>query len=551
MHNSQFAQHLGLSILRQLCIMHLAASLVLTSCSPPTPFSPPTPTAGPTITITVIADGQTQRFALPQTLTVREALNQAGIALGELDRVQPGPATRLTDGVMVTVTRIRETFETEDIIIPFTSETLKNEGLPQGERRLLQAGANGQQTVTYRTVFENGVQVSRSVIDQQIIQEAVPEIIVVGAQASFTVVPISGTLTYISGSNAWAMRGDSGKRTPLTTSGDVDGRIFDLSPDGQFILFSRVPTDTNGANFNSLWVITTTAPTTGTAASRFRPISLPVSNTLYAEWSPIQTISPTIAFSTAENTPGRAPGWQANNDLWLMDWGIDRRTRRLTFNRTQILDSNQGGVYGWWGTGYAFAPDGLRIAYARTDSVGVIDLATFERTELLPYVAYNTRRDWAWFPALSWANSEWLYTVQHGAPLGLELPEDSPVFDLTALSSTSGLALNLVPRAGIFSNPVVSSNGQNIAFLQATDPNNSPFSRYRLAVMDRDGSNLRALFPAEDQPGLEAGALPTWSPDGRLIAIIYQGNLWLINTESGVSQQLTGDGLTTRVEWGK
>jgi Tol biopolymer transport system component len=152
---------------------------------------------------------------------------------------------------------------------------------------------------------------------------------------------------------------------------------------------------------------------------------------------------------------------------------------------------------------------------------------------------------------LSWANNEWLYTVQHGAPLGLELPEDSPVFDLTALSSTNGLALNLVPRAGIFSNPVVATDGKSIAFLQAADPNNSPFSRYRLAVMDRDGSNLRALFPPEDQPGLEAGALPTWSPDGRLIAIIYQGNLWLINTQSGLSQQLTGDGLTTRVEWGK
>ena len=42
-----------------------------------------------------------------------------------------------------------------------------------------------------------------------------------------------------------------------------------------------------------------------------------------------------------------------------------------------------------------------------------------------------------------------------------------------------------------------------IAFLQAEIPDRSETSRYRIAVMDRDGSNRRTLFPEDESPGLE------------------------------------------------
>ncbi|MCS6909382.1 MAG: G5 domain-containing protein [Anaerolineales bacterium] len=534
-------------------------SFIASACA--TPASAPLfPTATPSpIIITVIADGQTQRFALTRPMTVREALLQAGFTIGETDRTEPAPFTRLSDGMTVRLVRVRETFETEQVVVPFESQVIANEGLPRGERRLLQAGANGLAELTYRIVFEDGVQVSRSVINRVILKEPTPEIITVGAQTAFTVVPITGTLAYLSGGNAWIMRGDSSRRTPLTTGGDLDGFVFDLSPDGQALLYSRTFTDTRSPQFdrvfNTLWVITLTQ----TVRAPQPALNLPVSNTLYAEWSPVQTVSPTIAFSTGEKNPRGPLLWQANNDLWLMSWWTNPRTRQLEFLQTPVVETNSGGLYGWWGTGYAFALDGQRIAYARTDSIGLIDLATFQRTELTQFAPFNSRQEWAWYPTLRWAEGDWLYTVTHGAPLGFELPEDSPVFDVTALSPGLQLELNLVPRAGIFANPAPSprlatTEGERpirIAFLQAIEPNTSPQSRYRLAVMDRDGSNLRLVFPPDEQPGFEAGAAFSWSPDGRLIAAIYQGNLWLIDPDSGVSQQLTGDGLTTRVEWGR
>lgn len=552
MHN--FDSPRRVSFKYRLGIVHCTLCIFLTACSAIVPL--PTATLPSTVALSLTADGQTQTVTLPPGLTVREAVAQAGVAVGNLDRLAPPPYTLIAEGTTITITRVTETFETEQMEVPFTSQVVKNESLPEGERRLLQAGASGLEEITYRTMFEDGVQVSRSIVKRVYLQPPTPEITMVGAQASFTIVPVTGTLAYLNGHNAWIIRQNSGQRRPVTFTSDLDGRIFALSPDGQWLLFNRVVTDTASTQFNTLWAV----PLTGTLTNTV-PVALPISNTLYAEWSPTQLR--TVAYSTAEKIT-RAPGWQANNDLWLLSWAETQnrttRKRETVFTTTQVLDTSFGGLYGWWGTGFAFAPDGASIAYARTDAIGVIDLATLSESKLTTFAAFNTHSDWAWYPALRWApGGEFLYTVTHGDPLGLELPEDSPVFNLTALSPT-GLHLNLVPRAGMFANPLPSpaqnSGGAEhpfrVAFLQAVEPNDSPFSRYRLGVMDRDGSNARFIFPPEDQPGMSASETTVaWSPDGRLLAVLYEGNLWLVDPDTGITQQLTGDGLSEHPEWGK
>ena len=73
-------------------------------------------------------------------------------------------------------------------------------------------------------------------------------------------------------------------------------------------------------------------------------------------------------------------------------------------------------------------------------------------------------------------------------------------------------------------------------------------------VMDRDGSNSKALFPPTDTNGIEPQT-PVWSPEplegqtGDFIAVIYQGNLWLVDSGSGEAYQVTGDGLINAIDW--
>jgi uncharacterized protein YabE (DUF348 family) len=68
------------------------------------------------------------------------------------------------------------------VTLPFERQTIRNEALPQGSTRLLQAGENGLQEITHRILEEAGGKVSTSPSGDRL--EPRPEIVMVGAQAS-------------------------------------------------------------------------------------------------------------------------------------------------------------------------------------------------------------------------------------------------------------------------------------------------------------------------------------------------------------------------------
>ncbi len=502
----------------------------------------PEATAG-LITVSVIADGETRSVDVPSGSTSQQALALAGITLGALDRVDPPSYTVLTAGATVRVIRVTESIETQSIVVPFEQQTIRNEALPEGETRLLQPGQNGLQEVTYRIIEEEGVEISRSPVRTVVVQDPVPEITMVGAQAAYTSLPIEGTLAYLAAGNAWVIRNASSDRRPVVTTGDLDGRIFRLSPDGRWLLFTRSQPEGDG-DINSLWAVST-------VAANPEPIDLHAVNVVhFADWSPTAS-APTVGYSTVEPSPS-PPGWQANNDLVLVTFASSGRIIR---QRT-LVAPNTGGEYGWWGTNFAWATDTL-LAFARADSVGLVDLRSPQFDPLVEIVPLQTLGEWAWVPGISWGRDDrTLFFLTHGAPLGMESPAASPAFHLAALDTLTGTIIELSPLAGMFANPVVSPalhlpSGElayQVAFLQAVSPLESADSRYRLVVMDRDGSNQRALFPPQGELGLEPQVV-AWSPDSARLALLYRGNVWVVDVESGVAQPVTGDGQGVRVDW--
>ncbi len=171
------------------------------------------------ITLQVEADGGTTSYTVASGSTVQQALASAGVRLGELDRVDPPVFTVLTQDAVVRITRVVERFEVETETLPFERQTIRNEALPEGETRLLQPGVNGAQETTYRILEEEGVETLAHSGQDHDPESPVPEIIMVGAQAAFSPVPVDGTLAYLSGSTAWVMSGDSGNRRPVLLDG--------------------------------------------------------------------------------------------------------------------------------------------------------------------------------------------------------------------------------------------------------------------------------------------------------------------------------------------
>jgi hypothetical protein len=520
--------------LRASLLTALLAISLLVSCRSPQ-------VTGEDVTIRVIADGKSSNITIPAGSTVTQALQSAGITVGSLDRVDPPPYTVVGNGNSITLTRVKEVFETEQQVIPFERQVVRNESLPDGETRLVQAGVNGQEELTYRRVLENDVEISKSIVKSVTLQEAIPEIMMVGAQSSFAPLPIPGHLVYLAGGNAWIIDTSTANRTALVTTGDLDGRIFELAPNGSYLIFTRKSSKPASQEINTLWAVRTNGG---------KPFSTGISNVVhFADWIPGTN---SIAYSTVEPR-ATSPGWQANNDLY--------RYSISTGERRKILDASSGGVYGWWGMTFAFSPEG-RLAYARPDGIGLVDLDGKYLKPLLNITPLNTHSDWAWLPSLTWgADGKTLYFISHAPPPSLVNEEDSPFFDISATSFDNNATVQMVAQTGMFAYPTASpfqsssrEKQYQVAYLQAIFPEQSETSRYRVVVMDRDGSNRRTIFPANDAPGLEPQTL-TWAPDaiegqsGDFIAVMYQGNLWLVDSGNGQAYQVTGDGLVTRIDW--
>jgi hypothetical protein len=515
-----------------LCL--LTVFVTLTACRSPQ-------VTGEDIAVSIKADGETQVVALPAGSTVTQALQIANVTVGNLDKAEPPLYTVLNNSDSVTLVRVQEKFETEEVIIPFERQVVRNESLSEGETRLVQAGVNGLQELTYRIVLEDDEEISKSIVKSVSLQESAPEIMMVGAKSSFAPLPIPGTIAYLAGGNAWIIDTSTANRTPIVTTGDLDGRIFFLSPNGGYLVFSRKSTKTPDQEINTLWAVRTNGG---------KPFSTGIVNVVhYAEWIPGTN---SIAYSTVEPRT-TAPGWQANNDL--------HRYSITTGAKAKILDASSGGVYGWWGMSFAFAPDG-RLAYARPDGIGLVDIDGKYIKPLIDITPFNTHSDWAWLPSIAWgADGNTLYYTSHALPPTLVTEEDSPFFDISAVSFSTDANMEIVQQTGMFASPsssyLQSSSTERqyqVAYLQAIFPEQSETSRYRVVVMDRDGSNRRTIFPADDAPGIHPQN-PAWAPDsiegqtGDFIAVVYQGNLWLVDSGNGQAYQVTGDGLVTRIDW--
>jgi hypothetical protein len=103
-----------------------------------------------------------------------------------------------------------------------------------------------------------------------------------------------GVLAYMSDGTAVILQGSAAFPEQLDVGGGLDGRVFDLSPSGSHLLFTRVDGDLASFN-NALYVIETRRGA--------KPRALGVENVLWAGWNPANAGElGEIAYTTAIST---------------------------------------------------------------------------------------------------------------------------------------------------------------------------------------------------------------------------------------------------------
>jgi len=88
--------------------------------------------------------------------TVFQAIADANIYLGPLDRISVAGTSKVTDNEVIRIQRVSYGETTERVTLDYKTLTQPDPNSPAGSEQLLTAGKEGQQQVTYRLVYVDG-----------------------------------------------------------------------------------------------------------------------------------------------------------------------------------------------------------------------------------------------------------------------------------------------------------------------------------------------------------------------------------------------------------
>ena len=120
-------------------------------------------------------------FEVPvSSVTVGSALAEAGVSLQFLDYSLPAAERPIPEDRIIRVVRVREEVLMEETIIPYTEERVSDPKINVGEEQILQVGINGVQSATVRVRYENGEEVSRTIVAEWVSKAPVAQRIAYG-----------------------------------------------------------------------------------------------------------------------------------------------------------------------------------------------------------------------------------------------------------------------------------------------------------------------------------------------------------------------------------
>ncbi len=135
--------------------------------------------------VTVLADG-TQTPSLTSQPTVREAVLEAGIALGPDDRTEPPLDAVPEPGATIRVVRVVKELETALWRIPRKVTKVDDQSMALGLRRVIVAGKDGVEEVTFCTTYEDGARIARKITQRVVTEEPVAETVAVGTSGEIS-----------------------------------------------------------------------------------------------------------------------------------------------------------------------------------------------------------------------------------------------------------------------------------------------------------------------------------------------------------------------------
>lgn len=135
----------------------------------------------------LVIDGVNRRYLMTASYDPKQIAIDSGLAVYDGDEVkQEFNSNFLEAGAVSTYRIVRSGGRTLTIeeALPYEVEVRYDFNRPKGERVLEQPGEEGRRVSVYEVEFENNIEVSRTLVDEKVLIEPVPEIVVEGAKVS-------------------------------------------------------------------------------------------------------------------------------------------------------------------------------------------------------------------------------------------------------------------------------------------------------------------------------------------------------------------------------
>lgn len=135
----------------------------------------------------VVIDGTKRRYVMTASFDPYTVAREAGFTVYDGDEINLVTNDNFLEAGAVSTFRIERnggrTITIEESL-PYTTETRYDYNLAKGERQVERPGEDGRKISHYEIQFENNVEVSRTLISEEITLEPISEIVVVGAKLS-------------------------------------------------------------------------------------------------------------------------------------------------------------------------------------------------------------------------------------------------------------------------------------------------------------------------------------------------------------------------------
>jgi uncharacterized protein YabE (DUF348 family) len=137
------------------------------------------------VNVKVKVDGKVLNIQTAEN-TVAEMLKAENIVLSGEDKITPLKSDSLKSGLQVQITRVNTDVLQEIKTINFATEFKNSNELDKGVKKVIQIGKVGQKVITSSVVYENGKEVSRILVSENLKSQPVKQIVALGTVGVYT-----------------------------------------------------------------------------------------------------------------------------------------------------------------------------------------------------------------------------------------------------------------------------------------------------------------------------------------------------------------------------